>query len=213
LAQERNRLARELHDSVTQTIFSMTLTAKAARILLDRDSARVAPQLDQLQELAQGALTEMRTLIFQLRPTPAEETGLVASLPEHLVMLHSRTGLQVELRVEDEDRLSPAQSLLYWQALAYALWEQAIGVALMISLTGLFRQRMNTQGRLGKAMAAAAYTAYIIHPVVLVGLGLALQPLSLYPLLKFAFVAALAVPLCFLIANYLRRLPFARDIL
>ena len=51
-AQERNRLARELHDSVTQTIFSMTLTAESSRILLKRDPKQVEPQLDRLNELA-----------------------------------------------------------------------------------------------------------------------------------------------------------------
>ena len=75
--EERNRLARELHDSVTQSIFSMTLTAQSARILLERDPSKVAPELARLQELAQGALEEMRSLIHQLRPALVGEQGLV----------------------------------------------------------------------------------------------------------------------------------------
>ncbi len=74
-AEERSRLARDLHDSVSQTIFSLTLTAQAARILLDRDPARVAPQLDHLQELASSALAEMRSLIEHLRPEFADPKG------------------------------------------------------------------------------------------------------------------------------------------
>lgn len=58
IARERSRLARELHDSVTQTIFSLTLSAQSALLLLDRDPARVAPQLYRLQELARCALGE-----------------------------------------------------------------------------------------------------------------------------------------------------------
>ena len=84
-AQERNRLARELHDSVTQTIFSMTLTAQSALILVDRDPARVKEQLVHLQALAKNALAEMRSLIQQLRPRSLAEEGLAAALRRHAV--------------------------------------------------------------------------------------------------------------------------------
>ncbi len=67
-AQERDRLARELHDSVGQTIFSITLTAESARLLLQKDPGRVPEQLDRLQELTGGALRRMRELISQWRP-------------------------------------------------------------------------------------------------------------------------------------------------
>jgi signal transduction histidine kinase len=66
--EERNRLARELHDSVSQTIFSITLNTRAAQILLERNPAGVKPQLEQLQKLTQNALVQMRSLIAQLRP-------------------------------------------------------------------------------------------------------------------------------------------------
>lgn len=67
-ARERNRLARELHDSVSQAIFSITLTSQSARLLLDRDSARVPEQLDRLQTLTEQALAQLRSLIAQLHP-------------------------------------------------------------------------------------------------------------------------------------------------
>lgn len=66
--QERNRLARELHDSVSQTVFSIGLHSRAARILLERDPERLRSQLEQLQALTQDALVEMRSLITDLRP-------------------------------------------------------------------------------------------------------------------------------------------------
>jgi signal transduction histidine kinase len=66
--EERNRLARELHDSVSQTMFSIVLHVRSTQILLERDPARVRPQLEQLQELAQNALAQMRGLIAKLRP-------------------------------------------------------------------------------------------------------------------------------------------------
>ena len=66
--QERNRLARDLHDSVNHTIFSLTLTAEAARLLLDKDPARVPEQLDRLQDMSGSALGQLRSLITRLRP-------------------------------------------------------------------------------------------------------------------------------------------------
>lgn len=68
--QERNRLARELHDSVSQTIFGISLHTRAAQILLARDPERLRPQLEHLQTLTQSALGEMRGLIAHLRPQP-----------------------------------------------------------------------------------------------------------------------------------------------
>jgi signal transduction histidine kinase len=73
--QERNRLARELHDSVSQTMFSIVLNTRSTQILLERDPKRIRPQLEQLQELTQNALAEMRGLIAQLRPL-ADSKGL-----------------------------------------------------------------------------------------------------------------------------------------
>jgi signal transduction histidine kinase len=67
-ARERNRLARELHDSVSQVIFSITLTSQAARLLLARDQGRVPEQLNCLQEMTSSALGQLRSLIAQLRP-------------------------------------------------------------------------------------------------------------------------------------------------
>ncbi len=68
VARERNRLARELHDSVSQVIFGITLTSQSARLLLERDPARVPEQLDRLEEMTSGALGQLRSLIAQLRP-------------------------------------------------------------------------------------------------------------------------------------------------
>jgi len=119
--KERNHLARELHDSVTQTIFSITLTAKSAGILLERDPAQAASQLEHLHELAQGALAEMRALIFELRPPAVEEEGLVSALRKHVAALKSRDGLTVELNVEGEQRLSGDQERRLFRIVQEAL--------------------------------------------------------------------------------------------
>jgi len=103
--EERNRLARELHDSVTQTLFSMTLTAEAAQILAERNPRRASTQLQRLQKLAQGALIEMRSLISQLRPKTVTEEGLVPALRQHIAERRDRDGLAVVLHLNGEREL------------------------------------------------------------------------------------------------------------
>jgi signal transduction histidine kinase len=102
--EERSRLARDLHDSISQQLFSMTLTAQAARAQLEKNPARTATQLERLQETASAALAEMRALIFQLRPPGLSEQGLIATLQQHVAMLRRREGLTIDLFVTGEER-------------------------------------------------------------------------------------------------------------
>lgn len=104
--EERNRLARDLHDSVTQTLFSLTLTAESARTMLTKRPEKVETQLEKVQNLARGALTEMRSLIFQLRPASLEEQGLTVAIQKHLDALQSRESVRFKLEVIGEGRLS-----------------------------------------------------------------------------------------------------------
>jgi signal transduction histidine kinase len=106
VAEERNRLARELHDSVTQIIFGMTLSAQAARILIDRNPARAAAELDHLQALAQNALAEMRSLIQELHPHTDTEKGLVPALRQLVAKRKSSGELTVDLQLKGDRRLS-----------------------------------------------------------------------------------------------------------
>jgi signal transduction histidine kinase len=109
VARERNRLARELHDSVTQSIFSMTLTTQSALLLLERDSSRVGEQLDRLNELAQSALAEMQTLISELSPEKITVGGLLATLRRHIAERRLPEGLSVSLEAEGSLALTPAE--------------------------------------------------------------------------------------------------------
>jgi signal transduction histidine kinase len=109
VVRERNHLARELHDSVTQTIFSMTLTTQSALLLLDRDPGRVGAQLDRLNQLAHSALSEMRVLISELRPEKVAGGGLVAALRRHLADRRLPETLSVSLEVEGDGPLEPAE--------------------------------------------------------------------------------------------------------
>jgi PAS domain S-box-containing protein len=103
--EERANLARELHDSVTQALFSMGLTARALELLLDRDPEAARQKLAELQELQKDALAEMRTLIFELRPQGLETDGLAQALRNHGAAVQGRTGLAVSVEVESEERL------------------------------------------------------------------------------------------------------------
>lgn len=102
--EERSRLARELHDSVTQTLFSMTLTAEAARTQIDRNPARAVVQVERLKAAAHQSLGEMRELLLQLRPTPLQELGLVCALQDHIATLDAHN-LEIALEVKGDERL------------------------------------------------------------------------------------------------------------
>ena len=102
---------------------------------------------------------------------------------------------------------------LHWQCLAYSVWEQFVCVAMIITLSVLFRKRLNHQGAIARAASASSYTTYIIHTPVIILVALALRHIALYPLLKFVLVTLIAVPTCFLLANGIRKLPLARKIL
>ena len=102
---------------------------------------------------------------------------------------------------------------LHWQALAYALWEQFLCVAMVISLLVTFRRRYDHQGELAREMSASAYAVYIWHAPILVFVALGLRAVELYPLLKFALAALISLPLCFVVGALGRRLPLARRIL
>jgi signal transduction histidine kinase len=106
--QERSRLARELHDSVTQTVFSMNLTVQSARLLLEKDPGRAAGQLVRLEELASSAMGEIQTLVSQLRPPSMAEVGLVVALRRLAVERQLRDGLQVALEMDGERTLGEA---------------------------------------------------------------------------------------------------------
>jgi signal transduction histidine kinase len=101
-ARERQRLARDLHNSVTQTLFSMTLTAQSALLLLQRSPQQVAVQLDQIDRLAHSAMSEMDTLSAELPPSPPADGGLPAGLRRHLTERERQDGLSVALEVDGE---------------------------------------------------------------------------------------------------------------
>ncbi len=103
--EERQRLARELHDSVSQALYGIALGAHTARTLLDRDPAQVAEPLDYVLSLAEAGLAEMRALIFELRPESLEIEGLVSALTKQGAALHARHDITVQTDLSAEPAL------------------------------------------------------------------------------------------------------------
>jgi signal transduction histidine kinase len=105
--EERNRLARDLHDSVVQKLFGIVLAAESAATLFDVDAERARGEVRRLQDLAQGAVGELRSLIFQLRPAAVESDGLAAALAKHVEVLRAAHRLDIDLDVVGAPRLRP----------------------------------------------------------------------------------------------------------
>jgi signal transduction histidine kinase len=110
---ERQRLARELHDSVSQALFSMTLHARTAERQLEaaglHPDAPATATVRRLAELTQGALAEMRALIFELRPQALAEEGLVTALTRQAAAFTAREGVPINVRgPETRPALDPA---------------------------------------------------------------------------------------------------------
>jgi len=105
--EERNRLARDLHDAVVQKLFGVVLAAQSAATLFDRDSDAARGQLERLQELTQDAIQELRSLIFQLRPAAVESDGLAAAIDKHVQVLRRVHRQDIGLEVTGEPRLRP----------------------------------------------------------------------------------------------------------
>jgi len=103
--EERQRLARELHDSVSQALYGIALGLRTARALLDRDPGEAAEPLDYVLSLADVGLAEMRALIFELRPETLETEGLLAALTKHLDSVRARHGLEIRADWGDEPEL------------------------------------------------------------------------------------------------------------
>jgi len=98
--QERHRLARELHDSVIQTLYSTVLLASGWRMMAEQgrlDPGSTAVHFQQVADQSEQALKEMRLLLFQLRPPVLEQVGLVSALQQRLDAVERRVSIKTSL--------------------------------------------------------------------------------------------------------------------
>jgi len=108
IVEERNRLARELHDAVTQQLFGVVLAAESATELLARGDGAAAEQIERVQALARGAMEELRAVLFELRPASLEAEGLGHVVRKHVDVLRRVTGRCIDLEVASPPSLPPA---------------------------------------------------------------------------------------------------------
>jgi len=106
ITAERSRLARDLHDAVTQSLYSLTLYAEAAaRLIAAGKNEEAVQHLRDVRDTAQEALREMRLLIYQLRPLALEKGGIATALHNRLEAVELRAGIQAELQIEGSEYL------------------------------------------------------------------------------------------------------------
>ncbi len=125
IVEERNRIARELHDAVTQKLFSLRLTAEAASTLVAADPAGAAAQLDTVRQLAAEASAELRAIVVGLRPADLAGDGLGVALRKQTELLDQVHAATVRFVGEPFPRLSPAR-----EEAAYRIAQEALHNAL-----------------------------------------------------------------------------------
>ncbi len=122
--QERQRLARDLHDSVTQSLFSVSMLARAAQTQHEQNAPRLGQTLERVATLAQQALVEMRALLFELRADAIAEEGLSSALEKLVAAMGLRTDLAIALNTPPELNLPPTVS-----EAAFRIVQEALGNA------------------------------------------------------------------------------------
>lgn len=121
VAAERNRLARDLHDAVTQTLFSASLIAEVLPRIWDRNREDGLKRLEELKQLTRGALAEMRTLLFELRPATLVEAQLPELLKQLAEAITGRARIPVSLNVRGSAKLPTEVKIAFYRIAQEAL--------------------------------------------------------------------------------------------
>jgi signal transduction histidine kinase len=119
--EERHRLSRELHDSLSQALYGIVLGAKSAQKRLATDPAHLAEPLDYIVDLAEAALADMRRLVLELRPESLEKEGLIVALSQCANGINSRYGLDISRQLPHEPDLPRDLKLLAYRIVQEAL--------------------------------------------------------------------------------------------
>ncbi len=119
--EERQRLARDLHDAVTQTLFSASLVSEVLPSLWEKDPELGRSRLNVLNELTKGALAEMRTLLFELRPSALAAADLEELIRQLAASLIGRARLPVDLEIQGSGDISPEAKVVFYRVAQEAL--------------------------------------------------------------------------------------------
>ena len=121
LAEERQALARDLHDAVTQSIYSATLIAEALPAVYERDPDEGLRNLERLRRLVRAALAEMRTLLFELRPAALQAAPLDVLVERLGDALSGQTDISVDMSVDEDLDLPPDVKVVFYRVMQEAL--------------------------------------------------------------------------------------------
>jgi PAS domain S-box-containing protein len=121
VAAERNRIARDLHDSVTQTLFSASLIAEVLPRLVQRQPDESMRRLEELRQLTRGALAEMRTLLLELRPATLMEVSIEELLRQLTEAARGRARIPIELSINGAAWLLPTVKVVFYYVAQEAL--------------------------------------------------------------------------------------------
>jgi PAS domain S-box-containing protein len=121
VAAERSRIARDLHDSVTQTLFSASIIAEVLPRLWQRNIPEAERRLDELRQLTRGALAEMRTLLLELRPATLIEVELGELLRQLTEAITGRARMPITLEVDGDSLLPPDIKVAFYHIAQEAL--------------------------------------------------------------------------------------------
>ncbi len=119
--QERQRLARDLHDAVSQTLFSAAITAEALTRQWKRSPDKVGPQIEDLHRLTRGALAETRAVLLELRPAALVEIPFQALVQQLVDVVQSRKKLDILVRIDRRDKLPPEVKEVFYRVTQEAL--------------------------------------------------------------------------------------------
>jgi PAS domain S-box-containing protein len=121
VAAERDRIARDLHDAVTQTLFSTSLIAEVLPRIWENDPQQGQERLEEIRTLTRGALAEMRNLLIELRPAALIDTEFPDLLHQLTEAFAGRTGIPIDLDIQGDCRLSPESKVA-----AYRITQEAL---------------------------------------------------------------------------------------
>jgi signal transduction histidine kinase len=152
--EERQRLARDLHDSVTQSLYSLSLFSRAAREAAeDGDADRLSRSLTELEHNTLHTLREMRLLLYELRPADLEQEGLIRAIEMRLDAVECRANMQVDVHLDELEGLSPSQEVELYHVVVEALnnvVKHAAATRVSLELTqadGALHLRVTDDGR------------------------------------------------------------------
>ncbi len=141
MMEERRRLARDLHDAVTQSLYSLSLMAEAARRRVQvGDDQATEEYIVRLGELAQQSLKEMRLLVYELRPSALARAGLAGAIQERLDAVERRSGMTARLHIDDVTQLAPAT-----QTQLFHIIQEALNNTLKHAAASMVRIRLHVQ--------------------------------------------------------------------